>query len=79
MCSILSLFEIISARRLYAWEESALFPFVICNPISCFSDAAIILEPFLYDNKFDHSWGDVVSLFFPDSWYKFDSAEHALL
>ena len=37
----------------------------------------IILEPFLYDNNFEHIRGDFSSLFFPESWYKCDSAEHA--
>ena len=79
MCSILSLRKIISARLLYAWKESALFPSVQFNPISFFSDTSILLEPFLYDNNFDHSWVDVASLLFPEAWYKCDSADCALL
>ena len=54
MCSIFLLRRIISARNFYAWEESALSPSVNFNTIYCFSDADILLEPFLFDVNFDH-------------------------
>ena len=38
----------------------------------------ILLNPLLYDDNFGHSWGDVASSLFPESWYKCDSAEYAL-
>ena len=58
-------------------KNSAFFSSVYFNSIYCFSDAAILLETFLYENKFGHIWGDVASLLFPESLYKYDSAEHA--
>ena len=77
MCSIFSLRKIILARSLHAWKKSAFFPSINYIPRYCFYDAAILLETFLYDDNFSHSWGDVSSLFFPEPWYKCDSAEHA--
>ena len=79
MCSIFSLRERVSEIRLYAWKESVLFPSLNFNPISCFYNYDILLEPLLYEYNFDHSWVDVASLFFPESWYKCDISEHAHL
>ena len=77
MCSIFLHRKIIYARYLYAWKDSEFFPPVHFYPISCLYDDDIHLKPFLYDDNFDHIWGDVASLFFPESWYKCDNAEHA--
>ena len=77
MCSIFSLQKIILARRVYTLKESNIFPSVKFNNRYYLSDTDILLENFLYDDNFGHSWGDVASFFFPESWYKWDSAEHA--
>ena len=76
MCSIFSLWKIITEKRLYAWKESSFFPHNNFNTRYCSSDTSILLKTFLYDDNFSHSWGDVASFFFPESWYKWYSAEH---
>ena len=76
MCSIF-LLRFFSERYFYDWKESAFFPSVNFIPRSCFSDFIILLMNSFYDDNFDYIWGDVASLFLPESWYRCDSDKHS--
>ena len=65
--SIANCLSNISSALVVQVVQIATFPTIKFNPRSCFSDATIIFEPFLYDDNFDHSCGDVASLLFPES------------